>query len=155
MANYGSGSANANNYDQLQGQVDQVKGVMKNNIDKIIERGDRLDDLADRTDQLENSAIQFNVKATRIKRKMWWKNTKMMLILAAVVITIILILGVSLYFKFSGGGGGGDRPNPPTPPPSPNPTTKAPAEAAVDAVKATGQHVASRLLNAIQSQSQS
>jgi len=88
------------NFDQLQNQVDEVRDVMTQNIDKILKRGDRLEDLVDKTTELETTAIQFNSQAKKIKRKMWWKNTKMMLILACVVILIIVIISVALALKF-------------------------------------------------------
>ena len=40
---------------RLQSQVDEVKGVMTQNIEKVMERGDRLDDLMDKTEELEAS----------------------------------------------------------------------------------------------------
>lgn len=46
---------NTNNFDSLQGQVDEVKGVMTQNIQKILDRGDKLDDLVDKTTNLESS----------------------------------------------------------------------------------------------------
>jgi hypothetical protein len=44
-------------FDSLQDDVNQVKQVMTNNIDKILQRGDALDDLVDKTAVLENSVI--------------------------------------------------------------------------------------------------
>ena len=44
-----------NNFDDLQNQVNDVKGVMTQNIDKILQRGDKLDDLVDKTTDLETS----------------------------------------------------------------------------------------------------
>lgn len=40
---------------RLQSQVNEVKGVMTQNIEKVMERGDRLDDLMDKTEELEAS----------------------------------------------------------------------------------------------------
>lgn len=37
----------------LQGQVKEVQGVMRQNIESVIQRGERLDDLMDKTDELE------------------------------------------------------------------------------------------------------
>jgi len=39
----------------LQNQVDDVKGVMTQNIERILERGQRLEELMDKTDELEAS----------------------------------------------------------------------------------------------------
>ncbi len=38
---------------QLQSQVDEVKGVMTQNIEKVMERGERLEDLIAQTNDLE------------------------------------------------------------------------------------------------------
>lgn len=41
--------------DEVQGQVNEVKVILKDNINKVLERGDRLDDLMDKTDGLQAS----------------------------------------------------------------------------------------------------
>ena len=50
------------NLSTLQAQVDEVKDVMTQNIEKVLERGERLDDLMDKTTDLEAS-VSF-----------WWEN---------------------------------------------------------------------------------
>ena len=37
--------------ERLQGQVDEVVDIMQDNIGRVMERGDRLDDLADKSGQ--------------------------------------------------------------------------------------------------------
>ena len=43
------------NFTQLQAQVNEVKGVMTENIEKVLQRGERLEDLIDKTEDLEQS----------------------------------------------------------------------------------------------------
>lgn len=43
------------NITQLRAQVDEVKGVMTENIERVLERGEKLDDLIDKTTDLEAS----------------------------------------------------------------------------------------------------
>lgn len=45
----------------LQVQVDDVKTVMTHNIEKVLERGERLTVLADRSDDLESAVILLNL----------------------------------------------------------------------------------------------
>ena len=52
--NYSSTKDSAQ-FTQLQNQVDEVRDVMTNNIDKILKRGDRLEDLVDKTSELETT----------------------------------------------------------------------------------------------------
>ena len=47
--------------------------------------------------------MQFNMTAKRIKRKMWWKNTKMMIILAVVIAIILAIIVLCVVLKFGSG----------------------------------------------------
>ncbi|XP_043550956.1 synaptobrevin-like protein 5 isoform X2 [Chiloscyllium plagiosum] len=65
----------------IQGQVNDVKGIMSQNIEKVLERGEKLDDLIIKTDDLQASADTFQKTSTKIARKMWWKNTKMIIII--------------------------------------------------------------------------
>ncbi|XP_048453104.1 uncharacterized protein si:ch73-234b20.5 isoform X1 [Rhincodon typus] len=41
----------------LQGQVNDVKGIMSQNIEKVLERGEKLDDLIIKTDDLQASDV--------------------------------------------------------------------------------------------------
>ncbi|XP_072410037.1 vesicle-associated membrane protein 8 isoform X3 [Chiloscyllium punctatum] len=76
----------------LQGQVNDVKGIMSQNIEKVLERGEKLDDLIIKTDDLQASADTFQKTSTKIARKMWWKNTKMIIIIVVIVVIIIILI---------------------------------------------------------------
>ncbi|XP_059213649.1 vesicle-associated membrane protein 8 [Centropristis striata] len=78
--------------DQVQGQVNEVKVILTDNISKVLERGDRLDDLIGKTDDLQASADSFQRTSTRVARKYWWKNVKMMIIIGVVVVIIIVLI---------------------------------------------------------------
>jgi len=78
---------------QSQAQVDEVVGIMRVNVEKVLERDQKLSELDDRADALQHGANQFEQQAIKLKRKMWWKNIKMMIILGAIgVIVLILII---------------------------------------------------------------
>uniref|UniRef100_A0A8C8VGC0 V-SNARE coiled-coil homology domain-containing protein n=1 Tax=Pelusios castaneus TaxID=367368 RepID=A0A8C8VGC0_9SAUR len=76
----------------LQIQVDDVKNVMTQNIDKVLQREEKLSELVDRTDDLQTAAHAFQKTTTKISRKMWWKNTKMMIIIGAVLLVILMFI---------------------------------------------------------------
>jgi len=79
---------------QTQKQVDQVVDIMRQNMDKVLERDTKLTELDNRADALQAGASQFEYSARSLKRKMWWKNCKMWIILSVVVIVIIVIIVV-------------------------------------------------------------
>jgi len=76
----------------LQNQVGEVTGVMRQNMEKVMERGDKLDDLVDKSDQLQAGASTFKTTSVRISRKYYWQNKKMMIIIGIVVVIIITII---------------------------------------------------------------
>ncbi|XP_036416027.1 vesicle-associated membrane protein 3 [Colossoma macropomum] len=77
---------------QTQAQVDEVVDIMRVNVDKVLERDQKLSELDDRADALQAGASQFETNAAKLKRKYWWKNCKMWAILIAVIIIIIVII---------------------------------------------------------------
>jgi vesicle-associated membrane protein 4 len=54
-------------------QIDDTVGVMRENINKVSQRGERLDALQDKTDNLAVSAQGFRRGANRVRKQMWWK----------------------------------------------------------------------------------
>ena len=56
--------------------VSQVVGIMRVNVDKVLERDQKLSELDDRADALQAGAAQFETNAAKLKRKFWWKNCK-------------------------------------------------------------------------------
>uniref|UniRef100_A0A8C7SAC8 Vesicle associated membrane protein 1a n=1 Tax=Oncorhynchus mykiss TaxID=8022 RepID=A0A8C7SAC8_ONCMY len=61
---------------QTQAQVDEVVDIMRVNVDKVLERDQRLSELDDRADALQAGASQFESSAAKLKNKYWWKNLK-------------------------------------------------------------------------------
>lgn len=59
---------------------------------QVIQRGDNLTDLSSRADQLEENAKAFEKQAVTLKRKQWWENMKMKIILGIVLAVIIAII---------------------------------------------------------------
>lgn len=54
----------------------QVVDIMRVNVDKVLERDQKLSELDDRADALQAGASQFETSAAKLKRKYWWKNLK-------------------------------------------------------------------------------
>ncbi|XP_016118598.1 vesicle-associated membrane protein 2-like, partial [Sinocyclocheilus grahami] len=61
---------------QTQAQVDEVVDIMRVNVDKVLERDQKLSELDDRADALQAGASQFESSAAKLKNKYWWKNIK-------------------------------------------------------------------------------
>ncbi|XP_018350701.1 PREDICTED: synaptobrevin-1 isoform X1 [Trachymyrmex septentrionalis] len=81
---------------QTQATVDEVVGIMKVNVEKVLERDQKLSELENRADALQQGATQFEQHAGKLKRKYWWKNLKMMLILGIICVIILIIIIASV-----------------------------------------------------------
>ncbi|GAU98003.1 hypothetical protein RvY_09208 [Ramazzottius varieornatus] len=77
---------------QTQAQVDEVVDIMRTNVEKVIDRDQKLAELDNRADALQQGAAQFETSAGKLKRKYWWKNLKMMGILIAIAVVILIII---------------------------------------------------------------
>jgi len=73
-----------------------VVGIMRTNVEKVLERDQKLGELDSRADALQEGASQFERSAAHLKRKYWWKNLKMMILLGVVVL-VILIISISKW----------------------------------------------------------
>ncbi|KAJ9102682.1 hypothetical protein QFC20_004954 [Naganishia adeliensis] len=81
---------------QLQAQIDETVGVMRENINKVTERGERLDSLQDKTDNLAVSAQGFRRGANRVRKQMWWKDMRMRIIIGVGICVLIVIIVVPI-----------------------------------------------------------
>ncbi|KAH9889237.1 synaptobrevin-domain-containing protein [Xylariomycetidae sp. FL2044] len=78
---------------ELQRQIDDTVGVMRQNMAKVSERGERLDSLQDKTDNLAVSAQGFRRGANRVRKQMWWKDMKMrMCLIVGIIILLVIII---------------------------------------------------------------
>ncbi|KAF3575439.1 hypothetical protein DY000_02029794, partial [Brassica cretica] len=69
-----------NKLSKVKAQVTEVKGVMMENIEKVLDRGEKIELLVDKTENLRSQAQDFRTQGTKIRRKMWWENMKIKLI---------------------------------------------------------------------------
>ena len=75
----------------VRAEMDNVRGIMNENIDRVLERGERIDLLVDKTDRLGQGAHDFRVRSRGLRRRMWWKNAKLMVLLGVVVIFLLYL----------------------------------------------------------------
>ena len=86
---------NADVTTRVQQKLDTVKGVMIDNIDKILERGEKLDIIVDKSEALADTADLFKTDAKALKCQMLKQKAKLYGIIALIVIIIILIIIIS------------------------------------------------------------
>ncbi|CAF92017.1 unnamed protein product [Tetraodon nigroviridis] len=80
-------------------QVDDLKGIMVRNIDLVAQRGEKLELLIDKTDNLVDSSVTFKTTSRNLTRAMCMKNLKL-------TVVIVLVFLVILYIVVSAACGG-------------------------------------------------
>ncbi len=98
---YFNDNPQADNLGKVKSQIEDVKGVMVENIEKVLARGEKIELLVDKTEQLNSSAKKFQRASKSLKSAMWWKNVKMWLLIIAIAAIIIwLIASFACGFNF-------------------------------------------------------
>ncbi|KAF5199732.1 Vesicle-associated membrane protein [Thalictrum thalictroides] len=77
---------------KLKAQITEVKGIMIDNIEKVLDRGEKIELLVDKTENLQFQADSFQRQGRQLRRKMWLENLRMKLIVGGVVLAVIVIL---------------------------------------------------------------
>ncbi|KAL2844975.1 synaptobrevin-domain-containing protein [Aspergillus pseudoustus] len=73
-------------------KIQETVDTMRSNIFKVSERGERLDSLQDKTDNLAVSAQGFRRGANRVRKQMWWKDMKMRVCLIVCIILLLVVI---------------------------------------------------------------
>ncbi|CAE5977950.1 unnamed protein product [Arabidopsis arenosa] len=91
---YYSNDPNADMMSIIKGEMTQVRNVMIENIDKVLDRGERLELLVDKTENMQGNTFRFRKQARRYRTIMWWRNVKL-------TIALILVLALVVYIAMA------------------------------------------------------
>lgn len=101
-----SNDRNADKITRVKGEIEDAKTIMVKNIDKVLERGERIEMLVQKTEDMNVQSHTFKKKSTQLKKKMFWQNCKLCALLV-VVVAVLIIGGVCFalwhFGVFSGG----------------------------------------------------
>jgi len=81
---------------EVRAKINVAKEAMIENIDSILERGDKIELLVEKTELLADEAMVFERHATKLKKHMWCKACRTTAILVAIGLTLAFV--VSAYF---------------------------------------------------------
>jgi vesicle-associated membrane protein 7 len=86
--------SDTNKIDMIKKDIDATKNIMMENIELIIDRGDQLETLTEKTTILEKNSKRFSVQSRILHNRLWWKNVK---VLVALFLTFGVLLGLFIY----------------------------------------------------------
>ncbi|URD78832.1 vesicle-associated membrane protein [Musa troglodytarum] len=73
-----SSNPSADTLNRVRGEVSEIHTIMVDNIDKILDRGDRISLLVDKTATMQDSAFHFRKQSRQLRRALWMKNAKLL-----------------------------------------------------------------------------
>ncbi|KAM6943752.1 vesicle-associated membrane protein 5 [Lycodopsis pacificus] len=87
-----------NRLQQAQEDVEEVKGIMMENMTKADERTDKLCDLEERAEHLLSKAVVFEKKTEKVKQQKRRENKKMKVVFIGIGVAVaLIILGLIIY----------------------------------------------------------
>ncbi|XWV24620.1 hypothetical protein QJ856_gp1165 [Tupanvirus deep ocean] len=97
-------SENNNNNEKLhfvQIELDETKDIMKKNIYNLLERGDKIENLHAKTEDLKKNSEDFRLGSRKLKDKMCWQNYKMTVLIVIIILAILAMIIIPFIIKFS------------------------------------------------------
>ncbi|XP_012276511.1 vesicle-associated membrane protein 4 isoform X2 [Orussus abietinus] len=82
-------------------QIQEVTDAMRENVKKVMERGEKIEDLQEASDRLSLAGNEFREAARRAHRKAWMQNVKSRIIVIGITVTVVLCIVVSIVVKYS------------------------------------------------------
>lgn len=95
--------ADTSKMSRLQGKVEEVKGIVHQNIESVLARGENIGHLQGKVEDLNFEAQEFNRQGKKLRWQMKCQMYRMYLIIAAVVVVLAIIIFVIACY-----GGGSD-----------------------------------------------
>jgi vesicle-associated membrane protein 4 len=74
---------------------EELNGAIKaasHNVESVRDRGERLENLQDKSDGLQAAAQDFHGRAGRVRRQMWWKDMKMRIWIGVGIVVLLAII---------------------------------------------------------------
>jgi len=102
---------------RVQNEIEEVRQVMVENIEQVLERGEKIELLVDKTEEMSTQALRFKKQTTALKRTMCWRHVKLTLL----ILFILLVAGFFAALGICGGfpgrcwGGAEEDASPPPP----------------------------------------
>lgn len=88
------------NIGAVKSQIEDVKGVMVENIEKVLERGEKIELLVDKTDRLNQQAFKFESSSRNLRRTLYWRKMRGYIFVGGALTLLLYLAMVSLCGGF-------------------------------------------------------
>lgn len=87
-----SSNPSADTLNRVRGEVSEIRTIMVENIEKILERGDRIELLVDKTATMQDGAFHFRKQSKRLRQALWMKNAKLLALLTGLIVLLLYFI---------------------------------------------------------------
>eukprot|EP00439_Symbiodinium_sp_Y106_P040590 s3070_g4.t8 len=77
---------------QMERDLEDVADITQNALAKVIERGERIDSLLDKTAALKSESVSFRTNAKRYNDDLWWRDQRGRMLLGIVAMAVIVVI---------------------------------------------------------------
>ncbi|CAL9098307.1 unnamed protein product [Musa textilis] len=87
-----SSNPSADTLNRARGEVSEIHTIMVDNVEKILDRGDRIALLVDKTATMQDSAFHFRKQSRRLRQALWMKNAKLLAVLTLAIVLLLYVI---------------------------------------------------------------
>jgi len=80
---------------RVQNEIESVKETMVQNIENILERGEKIELLVESTDRMNQQAFVYERSTRRLERTMYWRKVRRRACYAAILVAVVTIAAMS------------------------------------------------------------
>lgn len=99
MSKYDSPNGATDKTTEVRQKVEQVQGIMQDNVRKMLDNQTNVESLEEKTDGMSKQANQFLKQSVDLRRQMQLRNLKLKIIIGIIVTAIIIYILVALFNK--------------------------------------------------------
>uniref|UniRef100_A0A1I8Q9P8 Vesicle-associated membrane protein 7 n=1 Tax=Stomoxys calcitrans TaxID=35570 RepID=A0A1I8Q9P8_STOCA len=78
---------------RVHGQIDELKDIVVKNIDNLRDRGEKLELLVNKTENLSNNSVAFRKASRNLARQMFWKSMRLYVVVVVIIIFVVYVIG--------------------------------------------------------------
>ncbi|KAK3603194.1 hypothetical protein CHS0354_036117 [Potamilus streckersoni] len=84
---------------RLNNDVSEVTSLLRDNVEKIVERGEKISNLHDRSEDLASNSQKFTYSAREVRKKMCYQNYRLT---AIIVVVVLIVIGIIVVIILAG-----------------------------------------------------
>lgn len=82
----------------INSEINQTVDIMRQNIETVINRGEKLEDIELKTNEIMLESIEFEQSSKKVKEAMCWKKYRLYLIIAGAAFLLALLIIIAIVF---------------------------------------------------------